>query len=195
MLSATQVARFCGVDLKTIHNWANKGKIPGTRTAGRHLRFRPLDVVDFLRAYEFGIPEALRSLRLRVLVVDADVETLATARRVLGRRFDVTTAAHVIDGLLAISAHPPDVVVAGDVAPLDAVTLARRLATLPPTRHVRGRPPRRRLPPARDPRTHDGVDLSQRPSRYAFTPLAMESATSWRYSSLPRRCSSVALEM
>jgi excisionase family DNA binding protein len=137
MLSATQVARFCGVDLKTIHNWANKGKIPGMRTAGRHLRFRPLDVADFLRAYEFAIPEGLRSMRLRVLVVDADADALATARRVLGRRFDVTTAGHVVDGLLAVAAYLPDVVVAGDVAPLDAVTLARRLAALAPTRHVR----------------------------------------------------------
>jgi excisionase family DNA binding protein len=137
MLSATQVARFCGVDLKTIHNWANKGKIPGTRTTGRHLRFRPLDVVDFLRAYEFGLPDALRSIRLRVLVIDADLEALAAARRVLGRRFDLTAAAHVVDGLLAAASYLPDVLVAGDVSPLDAVTLARRLAALPATRHVR----------------------------------------------------------
>jgi len=27
VLSAVQVARLCDVDLKTIHNWANRGKI------------------------------------------------------------------------------------------------------------------------------------------------------------------------
>jgi excisionase family DNA binding protein len=137
MLSATQLARFCSVDLKTIHNWANKGKLPGSRTAGRHLRFRPLDVVEFLRAYDFGVPEGLRSMRLRVLVVDSDVAGLATARRLLGRRFDVTTAGHVVDALVVLATLLPDVLVAGDVAPLDAPTIARRLAAHPATRHVR----------------------------------------------------------
>lgn len=136
-LSANQVARFCGVDLKTIHNWANKGKIPGTRTVGRHLRFRPLDVVDFLRQYGFELPEGLRQMKLRVLVVDADIVTLATARRLLGKRFDVTTAGHVVDGLMAASTQLPDVLVAGNVAPLDAGTIARRLAAHEATRHVR----------------------------------------------------------
>jgi excisionase family DNA binding protein len=137
MLSATQVARFCAVDLKTVHNWANKGKIQGTRTAGRHLRFRPLDVVDFLHAYAFDPPDALRHFRLRVLVVDADASALVAAQRALGRRFDVTIAEHVVDGLLAAATLLPDVLVAGDVAPLDAGALAARLGTLEPTRHVR----------------------------------------------------------
>jgi PleD family two-component response regulator len=137
MLSATQLAHFCSVDLKTIHNWANKGKLTGVRTAGRHLRFRPLDVADFLRAYDFGIPEALRSMRLRVLVVDSDVAALTTARRLLGRRFDVTTAGHVVDAMVALAALLPDVLVAGDVSPLDLPTIARRLTSLATTRHVR----------------------------------------------------------
>jgi excisionase family DNA binding protein len=136
-LSATQVARFCGVDLKTIHNWTNRGKLPGTRTAGRHLRFRPLDVVDFLRSYGFEIPESLGSMKLRVLVIDADVAALTMARRVLAKRFDVATAGHVIDGLLLAATELPDVLVAGDIAPLDAVTLGRRLAAHASTRHVR----------------------------------------------------------
>ncbi len=137
LISATQVARFCAVDLKTVHNWANKGKIVGTRTAGRHLRFRPLDVVDFLRAYAFDPPDALRHLRLRVLVVDADPSALAVAQRALARRFEVTTADHIVDGLLAAATLLPDVLVAGDVAPLDAGELGARLHALGPTRHVR----------------------------------------------------------
>jgi len=137
MLSATQVARFCGVDLKTVHNWANRGKISGTRTAGRHLRFRPLDVVDFLRAYAFDLPDALRHFRLRVLVVDADTSALAAAQRALGRRFDVSVAEHVVDGLLTAATLLPDVLVVGDVAPLDAGALQARLRAVGATRHVR----------------------------------------------------------
>jgi excisionase family DNA binding protein len=136
-LSATQVARFCAVDLKTIHNWVNRGKIPAARTAGRHLRFRPLDVVEFLREYSYDIPDPLRAMKLRVLVVDADVAALAEAKRLLARRYDVSVAGHVIDGLLATATQLPDVFVAGDVMPLDAATIARRFTANEATRHVR----------------------------------------------------------
>lgn len=136
-LSAAQLARICGVDLKTIHHWAAKGKIPGQRTAGGHLRFWPLDVVDFLRAYEFGIPESLRHARLRVLVVDRDAHAVAAARRALSRRFEVTAFEHVVDALLALSSVAPDLVVTGDVAPLDAAAIGERLRAVPWAQHVR----------------------------------------------------------
>ena len=136
-LTAVQVARYCGVDLKTIHNWVNKGKIPFRRTAGRHLRFRPLDVVDFLRAYGMDLPDALRHVRLHVVVVDPDVETLAAVRRPISRRFEIAICPHVIDGLLAVAMHLPDVLVVGDVSPLDFPTIAARLHENEETGHVR----------------------------------------------------------
>jgi excisionase family DNA binding protein len=137
LLSATQVARFCGVDLKTIHNWVNKGKIPSRRTEGRHLRFRPLDVVDFLRAYEIGLPDSLRHARLHAVLVDPDTQSLVAARRALSRRFDVVICGHVVDALLAVATLLPDVLIAGDVGPLDVATLAARLRLSEATRHVR----------------------------------------------------------
>lgn len=57
--TATHLAAFCGVDLKTIHNWANKGKVPHFRTPGRHLRFKPLDVKAFLEAFGYDVPSAV----------------------------------------------------------------------------------------------------------------------------------------
>jgi hypothetical protein len=137
LLSATQVARCCGVDIKTIHNWANKGKIPHDRTAGRHLRFRPLDVVDFLRSYEMGLPDWLRGVRLVAVVVDPDTQTLAAARRSLARRFDLVVCGHPVDALVAVGTHLPDVLVVGNASPLDAPVLAARLRACDSTRHVR----------------------------------------------------------
>jgi excisionase family DNA binding protein len=137
LLTGAQLARFCGVDLKTIHNWVNKGKIPHWRTTGRHLRFRPLDVIEFLRTYEIGLPESLRSARLHVVVVDQDAQALAAARRATSRRFEIITSTHVVDALVAVAMHLPDVLVAGDVSPLDAPTIAARLHEYEPTRHVR----------------------------------------------------------
>ena len=137
LLTATQIAAFCSVDLKTIHNWADRGKIRGWRTSGRHLRFRRLDVVDFLRAYGFSIPDALREIRPRVVAVDADRDGLGWMRRVLARRFEVTTFEHVVDGLVALAGADPDVALLGDVSPLDAQSVATQLRGMEATHHVR----------------------------------------------------------
>ena len=60
LFTSSDVARFCEGDLKSIHNWANKGEIRHFRTPGRHLRFRRVDVIDFLRRYGYPIPAVLR---------------------------------------------------------------------------------------------------------------------------------------
>lgn len=57
LLTAPQVATICECDLKTIHNWVNKGEIKAFRTPGRHLRFKIEDVTKFLEKYGFGIPK------------------------------------------------------------------------------------------------------------------------------------------
>lgn len=54
--TTSDLAEFCGVEGKTIHNWAAKGSIPHFRTPGRHLRFRPADVLAFLKAYGYAVP-------------------------------------------------------------------------------------------------------------------------------------------
>jgi excisionase family DNA binding protein len=137
LLRATQVAKFCNVDLKTIHNWANRGKIPCCRTPGRHLRFRRLDVVDFLRAYRFAFPEALRQGRPRVAMIEGDPIALAAMQRVLARRFDVAAFDQVIDGLVELAATDPDVLVLGDVSPLELGAITARLCVSEAMRHVR----------------------------------------------------------
>src|SRR6476646_6881872 len=109
LFTASDVAKFCQVDLKTIHNWADKGEIRHCRTPGRHLRFRRLDVLDFLRKYGYAIPEVLRSSKPRVVIVDADATSVAALKRLLGRRFDVTSFADPLDALIALASLEPDV--------------------------------------------------------------------------------------
>src|SRR6476659_1516311 len=91
LFTASDVARFCQVDLKTIHNWADKGEIRHFRTPGRHLRFRRLDVLDFLRKYGYPIPEVLRMGEPKVVVADEDPAVLAALRRTLAKTFDLVT--------------------------------------------------------------------------------------------------------
>ncbi len=138
LFTASDVARFCQVDLKTIHNWADKGEIRHFRTPGRHLRFRRLDVLDFLRKYGYPIPEVLRLGKPKVVVVDEDPAALAALRRTLSRRFELTTFQDPFDALVAVGSLQPDALIFDVKMPgLDGVRALERLRGLDATAHIR----------------------------------------------------------
>ncbi|MGZ3420035.1 MAG: response regulator [Polyangiales bacterium] len=138
LFTASDVARFCQVDLKTIHNWSDKGEIPHFRTPGRHLRFRRLDVLDFLRKYGYAIPDVLRQSKPRVVIVDADANSVTALKRALGRRFDVTSFGDPLDALVALASLEPDVLLLDlDMPGLDGLHFLGRLRTLEATAHIR----------------------------------------------------------
>jgi excisionase family DNA binding protein len=138
LFTASDVARFCQVDLKTIHNWADKGEIRHFRTPGRHLRFRRLDVLDFLRKYGYPIPEVLRTGKPKVVVIDDDPQVLAALRRTLAKRFDLTTFQDPFDALVAVGSLQPDALVFDVKMPgLDGVRCLERLHAIDSTAHIR----------------------------------------------------------
>lgn len=138
LFTASDVARFCQVDLKTIHNWADRGEIRHFRTPGRHLRFRRVDVLDFLRKYGYPVPEVLMQGKPRVLLVDTDAISTQNVKRALGKRFEITSYEDPIDALIAIGSEIPDVVIIDAKAnEVDGQHMLRRLKALESTRHVR----------------------------------------------------------
>jgi hypothetical protein len=56
LFKASQVAKWCGVDLKTVHNWVDKKQVEAGRTPGRHLRFTPATVHKLLSGIGASIP-------------------------------------------------------------------------------------------------------------------------------------------
>ena len=138
LFTASDVARFCQVDLKTIHNWADRGEIRHFRTPGRHLRFRRVDVLDFLRKYGYPVPEVLMQGKPRVLLLDTDAVSTANVKRALGKRFEVTSYEDPIDALVSMGSEAPDVVVIdGNAAEVEGNHILRRLKSIEATRHVR----------------------------------------------------------
>lgn len=138
LFTASDVARFCQVDLKTIHNWSDKGEIRHFRTPGRHLRFRRLDLLDFLRKYGYPIPEVLRLGKPKVAAIDEDPNVLAAEKRVLSRRFDLTTFQDPFDALVAIGSLQPDALVLDIKMPgLDGLRLLERIRHIEATAHIR----------------------------------------------------------
>lgn len=138
LFTASQIARFCQVDLKTIHNWADRGQIAHFRTPGRHLRFRRPHVLDFLRKYGYPIPEELDAERPRVALLvngNGPKERVLASLRVT---FEVIDYADPLEALLRIGEHPPDaVVVAAKVGHLSGAEIIEALKRGSHTRHVR----------------------------------------------------------
>ena len=117
--TAQTVADFCEVDLKTVHHWAERGKVPHFRTDGRHLRFRRNDVVRFLRAHGYPLPEALVrarptvALALASTVLDGSALSLDELAKRLGSRFSVRRHASGVSAVAHLVAESPDVLVVG----------------------------------------------------------------------------------
>jgi PleD family two-component response regulator len=136
--TAADLARFCRVDLKTIHNWVGKNAIAHHRTAGRHLRFHRLDVIDFLRVYGYAIPDELRGSSPRVVLACRESQVTAAVKRALARRMEIIGYEDAFDALVALSTVAPEAL-ALDVSLLEgsAARCIARLRTNEATRHIR----------------------------------------------------------
>jgi excisionase family DNA binding protein len=138
LFTASQIARFCQVDLKTIHNWADRGQIPHFRTPGRHLRFRRPHVLDFLRKYGYPIPQELDAERPRVALLVDGVHAKEEVLTSLRASFDVVDYPDPLAGLLQIGEQPPDaVVLAARIGRFTGVEIIAVLKRGRNTRHVR----------------------------------------------------------
>lgn len=138
LFTASQIARFCQVDLKTIHNWADRGQISHFRTPGRHLRFRRPHVLDFLRKYGYPIPEELEAERPRVAVLVDTVRSKNAVVDALSSAFEVVDYPDAVDGLLRIGEQPPDAVVLGaKIGQLSGAEIIVALKRSDSTQHIR----------------------------------------------------------
>jgi CheY-like chemotaxis protein len=137
LLSASDVARFCQVDLKTVHNWVERGLVRHFRTPGRHLRFRRQDAVDFLRRYGYPVPAELRGDRATVILCLADPDVTGLAKKALAKRFEVVCVADPIDGLIAVGQlHPEALLIDLDAPGFDGPHAISRLRNLDATSHI-----------------------------------------------------------
>lgn len=102
---ASQVASIWNVDLKTVHNWVERGDIEAFCTPGRHLRFRRRSLLHFLRRYNMAIPEELAPNKPRVCIVDTDVASARRLASTLGDLFEVQILTDPIAALAEIGAQ------------------------------------------------------------------------------------------
>ena len=109
LLTASDLATLCEVDLKTIHNWVDRGRIAHFRTPGRHLRFRAADVAEFLRAWGYTVPRELAKASARTALMVGSKDALIQVNRALGDSIPMRHVAHAYDALVFAGSEPADV--------------------------------------------------------------------------------------
>jgi excisionase family DNA binding protein len=108
LLTASDLASLCQVDLKTIHNWVDRGRIAHFRTPGRHLRFRAADVAEFLRTWGYTVPRELARASAKSVAFVGSEEAYAIVSKALPNA-GMKHLPHAYDALVLGGADPPDV--------------------------------------------------------------------------------------
>jgi len=110
-LTLGQAARYLGVAQSTIRKWSDQGRLPAFYTPGGHRRYRQRDLDAFV-AGSAGGPTATRSRPAPlVLIVDDDPRIREFVRVNLEMDgFSVREAGNADEGLAALEAEPPDLI-------------------------------------------------------------------------------------
>ncbi|SMF54542.1 DNA binding domain-containing protein, excisionase family [Alteromonadaceae bacterium Bs31] len=85
LYTSGEVAKACGVTLRTVLNWIAKGllkahRLPGARGDARILKS---DLVDFMREHQMPIPVELETSERKALIVDDERAMANSIQRVL----------------------------------------------------------------------------------------------------------------
>lgn len=129
LLTASDLASLCQVDLKTIHNWVDRGRIAHFRTPGRHLRFRAADVADFLRTWGYTVPRELARASAKSVAFIGSEEALGIVSKALPGAA-MKHLPHPYDALVMAGADPPDVYIVDVASVGNEVDVNRMLEVL-----------------------------------------------------------------
>jgi excisionase family DNA binding protein len=124
-LTLGQAARYLGVAQSTIRKWSDQGRVPAFYTPGGHRRYRRGDLEAFLARSGPGRRQSGPVL----LLVDDDERMRELVRMELEREgYDVQEAASADEGLAAIDARKPELVLLDVMMPhVDGWEMLRRI--------------------------------------------------------------------
>jgi excisionase family DNA binding protein len=127
--AAPDVARFCAVDLKTVHAWAKKGSLPHERSRGGQLRFRRTDLVAFLRAHGFPFPKLFAREKPLVLGIGALADAIVAA---LDRSVVFVHEPSPVRALVGLRELAPDALMLGATLGFSRALLVREISEVEP---------------------------------------------------------------
>jgi excisionase family DNA binding protein len=110
-LTLGQAARYLGVAQSTIRKWSDQGRLPAFYTPGGHRRYRLRDLDAFVAGSAGAAPTARTRPAPLVLIVDDDPRIREFVRVNLEMDgFAVREAGSADEGLAALEAEPPDLI-------------------------------------------------------------------------------------
>jgi excisionase family DNA binding protein len=93
-LTTGDIAKYCGVNFRTVIRWIERGHLKAHQLPGRgDNRVEVNDYLGFLRTHEMPIPEEFLDRSRRILIVEDDAAMAAAMQRVLRRAGFETRAA------------------------------------------------------------------------------------------------------
>jgi len=126
-LTLGQAATYLGVAQSTVRKWSDGGRLSAFYTPGGHRRFRRADLDAFLAGSSGGTAETAE--RPLVLIVDDDEQLREFVRVNLEMDgYVVREAGSAEEGLAALEAEPPDLVLLDVMMPqVDGFEMLRRM--------------------------------------------------------------------
>ncbi|OGS24659.1 MAG: hypothetical protein A2297_07650 [Elusimicrobia bacterium RIFOXYB2_FULL_48_7] len=132
VLTTYQISKLCKVDLSTVIDWINQGKMKAYRTPGGHRRIKMEDFKSFLKEYNMPVPGDIGAeLKPTILIVDDEPAVLKMITAVI-RKIDpgirVETALDGFDaGRKIIDFHPWLVVLDLSLPGIDGFEVCKRI--------------------------------------------------------------------
>jgi excisionase family DNA binding protein len=87
MLTTGEVAKYCGVNFRTVIRWIKRGDLKAIQLPGRgDNRIEVADFLDFLKKFRMSIPEEFLEQEWKILIVDDDQRMAQSIQRVLRQK-------------------------------------------------------------------------------------------------------------
>lgn len=103
-LTTYEVSRYLHVDLTTVINWCDQGKLLAYKTPGGHRRVQPESFLQFLKEFSMPVPpdfiERMKGT-LKILVVDDEEEIRGIVQRAIKKRLPQVDVYEAADGFEA----------------------------------------------------------------------------------------------
>lgn len=110
-----EVGNFCGVDLTTVINWVNQGRLKAYKTAGGHRRIKLEDLKKFMNEFSMPFPPEFQDrngFKVLVITEDNEIQDIITQSfKEFYKNFRIRIAADAFEAGNKLTVFKPDIVI------------------------------------------------------------------------------------
>jgi excisionase family DNA binding protein len=111
-LTSGEIAKYCEVSLRTAIRWIEKGHLKAYKLPGRgDNRVKVTDFLKFLKKHDMPIPEIFQEEKLKILIVDDEVNMASAIERSLKQSgFNIRVETDSFKVGVALASFEPDLI-------------------------------------------------------------------------------------